>query len=256
MDVVSVPTMLQIAGRVHRIGQTFKQHVILLTVLGTFDTDLQLRAAKKHVAMLAGTLAKEELTKKQYAELRKNPTHEHRLMAMIKAVENDEHSKMDPWHPKNIRGFQDTLLIEDKAIVEHGRLLGQRLSRAGTEWQESADIEARKIIDLAFADQINEGECLPQPGENEPEAANNGETGGREDDDDHDEDDEDKDDDDEVLFDEDDICLFADEANDQADTGVEQTLAPHGDVAIIETPKRKLGEGHDGEEEASPSVKE
>ena len=56
LGVVLVPIVLQMLGRVSRIGQTHRQFVFLLTIPGTLDDILQARSAKKHIPMLTASM--------------------------------------------------------------------------------------------------------------------------------------------------------------------------------------------------------
>lgn len=77
-------------------------------------------------------------------------------MAKINAIEEDEKSTIDLTSPKVVRQLQYGILVEDAAIAEHGRFMGQKVSRGTDEWIEEASGAAHEIIDLAFARQINE----------------------------------------------------------------------------------------------------
>ena len=112
----NVNLVLQIIGRIHRLGQTRIQRVWIVTLARSYDNYLQYEQTNKMVAQLAG---------------------EADVQVVDEIVDDGAESDLD-----DAAGIRKGRQIRHQCKEMIRRLLGQRVSRAEEHWGDRQDLEA------------------------------------------------------------------------------------------------------------------
>jgi len=120
-DTLPVNQMLQIAGRIHRLGQKKKQHVFCFCADRTFEQHLWAVNSERQVAQIVATMEKIPLAEEQFETMKK------------KSRDAIEKMAAKNIGPEDFRGAAQLLWDQMRAQKILTRMLGLRSSRNNEE---------------------------------------------------------------------------------------------------------------------------
>lgn len=130
VDIVNPNTLLQIIGRVSRIGQTKRPKIWVLTVLETYDQVLQAKNARKMIAQISAT-ARIQVTEEERAALLADPQ-------VNEAIREMNNPQLD------VNKLLNNRVKQDKVKALYREWFGLRTDRE--KWGDAANLHKKDYL--------------------------------------------------------------------------------------------------------------